>query len=268
MALNIKIKYSETAEASAVNPMVIEVINDDSLPLAFKLNTKNPHRYVTNASHGFVQPKKSKSIMFRLRPPYELREAASEHHHANNIQREPISILKGSQRTNSPSSGSGGPSSSSGGRRNVVPLDLSGASTVEAAEIIRVEIRVVTGVVSDQASEADFQKYWSTAFHHSIHMVPCKAVFLSDNEYFGTLLTKQEASLKAAEAERADWQRKVDEAKQKKNFIDERNGQFAKDLELLRKRASQVSSSSRKIVVPLWVAVTAIAAAAISALTS
>lgn len=247
MTLNIKLRYSDTAEASAVTPVEFEVINDDCLPVAFKLNTKHPQRYVTNVSHGIVQPKKAKTIYLRLRPPFELKEKESA------AGSQPVSILKSSAKTR--------PS-------DAVSL-LSSSGTSEGAEIVRIEIRVITGVLADPTTEADFEKFWPSGFHHSTHMIPFKTIFLSEDDYFSVLLSKQEEQLKAVENERRALIDTVDAHVRAAALIEDRNVQFTTDLVHLRQRTAAALALERKMhnrfTIPTWVGVFAIAAAWYSA---
>jgi hypothetical protein len=225
MSLDIEVKFSDTAEASALAPMELEIVNADSLPCAFKLNLLHPHRYITNVSHGIILPKRSKKILLRLRAPHELKKDGHSM---------VPSILKASSGGKGPRSRSPGGDQSAALAQPASPT--TGSGTVETTEIARLDVRVMTALIADPATEADFQRYWPTAFHHSNHTIPFTAIFLSEEEFFAALMKKQEVLLSEAEAERADLQKSVDGLKSTLKAIDERNVEFSNDLVKIRKR--------------------------------
>ncbi|CUG94060.1 transmembrane protein, putative [Bodo saltans] len=259
MSLNIEVKFSETAEASALAPMELEIVNADSLPCAFKLNLLHPHRYITNISHGIILPKRSKKILLRLRAPHELKKDGHSM---------VPSILKAS------SGGKGPRSRSPGGDQSAVQSSppaspTVGSGTVETTEIAKLDVRVITALIADPATEADFLRYWPTAFHHSNHTIPFTAIFLSEEEFFAALMKKQEALLNEAEAERADLRKTVDGLKATLKSIDERNLEFSKDLDKIRKRSESSRRSEylkrSRIRVPVAVGLLAVLASMFSA---
>lgn len=142
-----------------------------------------------------------------------------------------------------------------------------GSGTVETTEIARLDLRVMTALIADPATEADFQRYWPTAFHHSNHTIPFTAIFLSEEEFFAALMKKQEALLSEAEAERSELQKNVAALKAQLQKIDEQNVEFADDLVKIRKRteASRHSGKRSQITVPVAVGMLAVAASMVSA---
>lgn len=264
MALNIEVNFSETAEASALVPMEITIVNSDSLPCAFKLNLLHPHRYITNVSHGIIMAKRSKTILLRLRAPHDLKKDGHS----------PVpSILKPSSggkgpRSRSPGGDAGGAGSSPQAAPGS-PVGAAASTTVETTEIARLDVRVMTALIADPATEADFQRYWPTAFHHSKHTIPFTAIFLSEEEFFSALMKKQEALLSEAESERAAVQRSVDALNAQLKNIVEQNQQFTKDLGTIRKRAELASrrrcQAQDRITVPTVVGLLAVVASMVSA---
>jgi pyruvate formate-lyase activating enzyme-like uncharacterized protein len=103
-------------------------------------------------------------------------------------------------------------------------------------------------------------------------MVPCKAVFLSEDEYYATLMAKQDALLKLVEEERKEWQVKVDACTKHHVLVVERNEQFTKDMVKLRARAAKAVSdhykSMNRVTVSVWVGWLAVAAAWTAAVTA
>lgn len=245
MPPNIRVLFSEEAEASALAPMEIEINNDEPLPCAFKLALMHPNRYITNSSHGIILPKHSKKILLRLKAPNELKETPPA---------PVVSILKAAG-------------------NKTAPRGEGPNSAITSVEVAKLDLRVITSVLPSHTTEAEFQRYWKTAFRDEglSHTIPFKAVFLSEEEFFSELLQRQEDGLKEAEAERAHLQASVASLKVESVTIDDRNRAFTKDLDKLRARAQAVISNnarlSHRVVVPTLIGIAAVLASISSAAT-
>jgi hypothetical protein len=271
MALDIRVESGDQLQASAVEQFVFSVVNNDALTCLFKLGTRHPSRYVISSSHGIVAPKTAMQISVRLRTPPEL----GHDDLASSSGARSSSILKNSNNGTAAFRDGSGSILSGMPLEPAVFLDVTPDGSVVTSDILKVEVKVVMGVLSakhsaaasSSSNEAEFKRLWQSEFshRHSTHMVPFRVLFMSAKVYGASLWERQEAAMLALDEEKARLEQRISDLKEMRRRYEAQNEQFQRDIKLLEKRCQKNKGSSKasgsndasrlkgRITVPWWI---------------
>ena len=76
--INVSVDYDERAEVNAIEPVIVTVKNEDALPIAVKVLTRNVQWYIVSPPKAYVAPRSECKIEIKQAPPVEFDEARDD----------------------------------------------------------------------------------------------------------------------------------------------------------------------------------------------
>lgn len=200
-SLNISVDIDDNAAISAIESTTFTITNDDAIPVAAKVASRNKSWYIITPPRVMIAPRSTATVEVLMRPP-----AAAT----------PV--------TPSPDIIDAPP----GAGEYAMPL----------SDQLKIDVRALVSLGADdvESARAQFDRYWDNAVPQSSHTVVVRLTWLTSDRYFTHLYDRYRAQANTARTKLQALETQLRDEQARVERLHQRNEGYAQDNLAVKRR--------------------------------